>query len=204
MTRRPRTFAMALVAGVVAVVAIPAAQAKRSGIEGTSTTHSGAVLTGSKALHAQGTHAASVAGVRVGAAMTIINEKLHDEGLAIARNTRYLQHRDQLAGTLLQLNPMVPRSASEMRRFHQAIQRNTVALNRVNRLISLSHRHLTRTLPRVDHTVNRLIDALAQVAGSNPRVAGFVLFAMKRQQNAMAQLQGILNQEEASAVTPGQ
>jgi len=192
-----RSLVLTSVAGLIALVAIPSALAKRSGIEASSKRLPVHALKSGTALHTLASGGTSVA---VGSAVKTINTDLHDQQLAIQRNTHYLQQRDQLGAKLLQLGQKTPSDPREARMIQQAIARNTAALGQVNRLIALSVQHLNLGLASRQARVNTLAGRLAGIARPNSRLAAYVLSAMQQQQSAMVQLQTVVNKEEASPV----
>jgi hypothetical protein len=139
----------------------------------------------------------------VGAAMNETLWLLHEQQLAIQRNTHYLQQRKHFNKMLLGDQPATGDGTQPAGPSAQAVRHNRQALAHVEHNISLSRAHLLAKLPPGVKRVQSLLGALERLGSKDRRIAAFVLFAARRQQSALDQLRDILNQEDASLILPG-
>ena len=166
-----------LLTGTVGFVLIPLAQSNRSG-------------------------GALGASSRVKAAGKETVQLLHDQTLAVERNTHYLNERDRFNQMLLRLTQKTPKNPRQAEQIQSQTRMDERGLAHVERNIVLSREHLLATLPGKVGRVYYLLNTMESLAPNDRRVAAFVGFAAMRQRTVLAQLIYILNQEQASAVLP--
>jgi len=130
-------------------------------------------------------------------------ELIHDQTLAVERNTHYLEQQDRFSQMLLRLNQKTPKNPEQAAQIEQAIRADQRALTHVERNILLARLHLKATLPGKVGRVYYLLYKMGKVAPDNAAVAAFLVFALRHQQTVLDQLIKILNQEQASSTTPG-
>jgi hypothetical protein len=130
-------------------------------------------------------------------------ELIHDQTLAVERNTRYLEQRERFSEMLLQLKQKTPTSPQQAAQIDRAIRTDQRALTQAERNILLSRLHLLATLPGKVGRVYYLLYKMGKVGPDDLRVAAFIAFAARRQQSVLDQLIKILNQEQASTILPG-
>ncbi len=128
---------------------------------------------------------------------------IHDQTLAVERNTHYLEQQTRFSQMLLRLHQKTPQNPRQAAQIEQAIRADQRSLTHVERNILLSRLHLKATLPGKVGRVYYLLYKMAKEAPDNAGVAAFVLFALRHQQTVLEQLIKILNQEQASTTTPG-
>ena len=165
-------------AGTAVFVLLPAAHAGRS--EHSAAVRSGTVAAGKQAL-----------------------ELIHDQTLAVGRNTHYLDRRARFSQMLVQLKQKTPTNPQQAARIEHAINTDQRTATQVERNILLSRAHLLATLPGKVSNVYYLLNRMGEVAPDDLRVAAFIVFATQRQQTVLAQLIRILNEEQASTILPG-
>jgi hypothetical protein len=155
-------------------------------------------------LAAQDMHSGSALGAPSGvkSAGSETLQLLHDQTLAVKRNTHYLDERERLSQMLLRLTQKTPQDPRQAKQLERAIRSDTRVLDRVQRNIDLSRLHLLATLPGKVGRVSYLLYKMQTLPPNDRRVAAFVAFTALRQQTVLSQLINILNQEEASAVLP--
>jgi hypothetical protein len=154
------------------------------------------------ALAARSTTAHAGSGpVRAAGEETVV--KLHDQELALERNTHYLQEQARLSRMLLQLRQQSPENRHQAARIEHSIRADERSLAHVEQNIALSRRHLEARLGPTVGRVYYLLNRMEGLAPGDPRVTAFVAFATLQQQTILDQLIKILNQEQASDVLPG-
>jgi hypothetical protein len=149
------------------------------------------------------THAPSSGGGGGGAAHGEVQLLLHDQKLAVERNTRYFAERDRFSRMLLRLHEKTPENPQQAEQIKQTIAADRQGLAAVERTILVSRWHLLTTLAPKVRRVHYLLNRMGKVGPQDRGLAAFVAFALKRQQSVLDQLMTILNEEHASTVLPG-
>jgi hypothetical protein len=188
---------LALMFGVLLIALLPAADAAKPPSADPAAKHSGADPAAKPP--------SGNPGVRtlIQAAGAQVEEKLHAQDLAIARNLHYRQKQNQFNQMLLRLQHTVPQNPQQAALIQQQIRFTSAELARVNLNIALSRLHLLNTLPATVNRVYDLLNVLPTLAPNGQHVAHFVAVGLERQQKALNQLMKILNQEIASQTVPG-
>jgi hypothetical protein len=128
---------------------------------------------------------------------------IHEQTLAVDRNTHYLAQQEKFSQMLLRLHQKTPENPRQAAQIAQAIHTDQRALTHVERNILLARLHLKATLPGKVGRVYYLLYKMGKAAPDNAAVAAFIVFALRQQQTVLDQLMKILNQEQASDTTPG-
>jgi len=139
----------------------------------------------------------------VAAAGNNVLELIHDQTLAVQRNTHYLGQQDKFSQMLLRLHQKTPQNPQQAAQIEQAIRTDQRALTHVERNILLARLHLKATLPGKVGRVYYLLYKMGKAAPDNAAVGAFIVFAARHQKTVLDQLIKILNQEQASTTTPG-
>ena len=128
---------------------------------------------------------------------------IHDQSLAVERNTHYLEQQRPVQPDVAPAEPEDARESPAGGADRASDPRRSAALTHVERNILLSRLHLLATLPGKVGRVYYLLYKMGIVAPEDLRVAAFIAFATRRQQSVLDQLIKILNQEQASTTLPG-
>jgi hypothetical protein len=202
------SLSLTLLAGTAVFVLLPAAHAGRpenhARASAPATVHARA--SAPAAVHARASAPAAAhsrVSVPVAAAGKETLELIHDQTLAVERNTHYLEQRERFSQMLLRLNQKTPENPRQAEQIEQAIRADQRALSQAERNILLSRLHLLATLPGKVGRVYYLLYKMGTVAPEDLRVHAFIVFAARRQQTVLDQLMKILNQEQASTTLPG-
>jgi hypothetical protein len=138
-----------------------------------------------------------------GAANAEVQRLLHDQKLAVERNTRYFAERDRFSRMLLRLHEKTLENPRQAEQLKGAIAADRQGLAAVERTILVSRWHLMTTLAPKVRRVHYLLNRMGKVGPQDRGLSAFVAFALKRQQSVLDQLMKILNEEHASTVLPG-
>jgi hypothetical protein len=132
----------------------------------------------------------------------IVNRIFRSETLSIGRNARLIDRHDQINRSLFQLSHTTPTSPAEARLIQSQIARQLAQFDQIGKHLLLNKTHIGNTLPLYDAQVARSLQALQMLAPNSPRVADYVIKAMRHQQAVSGSLQTIQTLPPATPNVP--